>query len=284
MNPQAHAIRVGFARGGTQIKHSLRSPEDWSYYLFWGGGGLLYLYLNRNETVEGTTLLLPALALPGVLAALVIFIAVISPALDMVTEREDGTLLRAKALPRGLTSYVTAQVVVQVVAILPMVLVLLLPASLMIDGVMQRGVPGWFAALGILFLSIAAVLPFGLIIGSLANKPTQVLTWGMLPIGALVATSGAFVPLATMWGWVQGLAQVFPLYWAGHAMRWAFLPEDAAVFELGEQWRVLEAVGVMGAWAVVGLVVAPIALRRMARRESGSAVQERMHDRMQRIA
>jgi ABC-2 type transport system permease protein len=39
---------------------------------------------------------------------------------------------------------------------------------------------------------------------------------------------------------------------------------------------------VLGAWAIVGLLLAPPVLRRMARRESGSAVEERRHQAMQR--
>jgi energy-coupling factor transporter ATP-binding protein EcfA2 len=39
----------------------------------------------------------------------------------------------------------------------------------------------------------------------------------------------------------------------------------------------------LGAWAVVGLVVAPIVLRRMARRESGSSVAARRQKAMQRV-
>ena len=35
----------------------------------------------------------------------------------------------------------------------------------------------------------------------------------------------------------------------------------------------------LGAWAVLGLVVAPIVLRRMARRESGSSVAARREKR-----
>jgi ABC-2 type transport system permease protein len=41
-------------------------------------------------------------------------------------------------------------------------------------------------------------------------------------------------------------------------------------------------VAVLGAWAAVGFLLAPVILRRMARRESGSAVAERRQQAMQR--
>ena len=61
------------------------------------------------------------------------------------------------------------------------------------------------------------------------------------------------------------------------------LPGDLAAVEIGHSWRHLETLGVLGAWASVGLVLAPIVLRRMARRESGSAVDARRQRALQRV-
>ena len=66
-----------------------------------------------------------------------------------------------------------------------------------------------------------------------------------------------------------------PIYWLGLGMRSALLPEQAVGVEIGDSWRHLETIGVLGVWAVLGLLVAPVVLRRMARRESGSSVAER---------
>jgi hypothetical protein len=68
----------------------------------------------------------------------------------------------------------------------------------------------------------------------------------------------------------------------GFRMRSALLPASMAAAEIGGSWRHLETVGVLGLWAVAGLVLAPIVLRRMARRESGSRVAERREKAMQR--
>ncbi|SLJ82423.1 Uncharacterised protein [Mycobacteroides abscessus subsp. abscessus] len=60
------------------------------------------------------------------------------------------------------------------------------------------------------------------------------------------------------------------------------LPDAAAAVELGGSWRWPATVAVLGAWSAVGLVVAPVLLRRMARRESGSSVAARREKAMQR--
>ena len=72
--------------------------------------------------------------------------------------------------------------------------------------------------------------------------------------------------------WLQWVGQAFPFYWVGLGARAAMLPSEMAAAEIGESWRTVETFTVLGVWAVVGLVLAPIALRRMARRQSGSTV------------
>jgi ABC-2 type transport system permease protein len=63
------------------------------------------------------------------------------------------------------------------------------------------------------------------------------------------------------------------VYWLGLGMRSAFLPDTAAALEIGGSWRTGWTVVVLGLWAIVGAIVAPAVLRRMTRRESGSAVE-----------
>lgn len=70
------------------------------------------------------------------------------------------------------------------------------------------------------------------------------------------------------------MGQVFPFYWLGLGARSAMLPEELAAAEIGASWRTLEMLAVLGVWAVIGMVLAPILLHRMARRQSGSAVTE----------
>jgi ABC-2 type transport system permease protein len=66
-------------------------------------------------------------------------------------------------------------------------------------------------------------------------------------------------------------------------MRSALLPDAAAEVELGESWRHLETIVVLGGWAVVGLLSALIVLPRMARKESGSRMAERRKKALQRL-
>lgn len=282
-NPRLHALRVGLRRGWRLCVLSLRNPEDLAFYLVWGGGMAVYLILNRNDEVGDTGLSLATVGLPGVIAGMMVFGGFVGPAFSLVLEREDGTLLRAKSAPYGMVGYVTAQAVYQVAGALPVLVILLVPTAFAVDDVMYRGAYGWLLVALFVMLGLLATIPIGMVLGSLARKPSHVSTWGMFPVIGLTFFSGIFGPVTNHAGWVQGVVQAFPTYWLGHLMRWAFLPDEAKAIELGDEWRIGPGLLVLGVWSVVGLVLAPRVLRRMARRESGSAVEARMAERMQRV-
>lgn len=273
MSPLRHAVGIGLRRGRTEFLQSLRSSQDQFFYLFMAGLVVGYLLLRRNTEVEGTDLLLPSVALPSILGGLIAFGVVVGPAYSLAMEKEDGTLLRLTAAPNGLVSYVSGQLLFHSLNQLPSLLVIVVPCLVIFDGVMAGGAAGWPLLLLYLLLGLLATLPLGLVIGSLVPNVQKVGTWGMLPILVMAGISGIFYPIQQLWGWVQVVAQVFPMYWLGLGMRSAFLPDSLAALEVGGSWRTPQTVLVLGAWAVAGLLATPLVLRRMARRQSGSKIE-----------
>jgi len=283
MNGVVHAVRCGVRRGVTEFANSLRSPQDIGYYVIGTLVFVVVLYLNQDNEVEGAGISAALLIFPGVLAMAASFSALIGLATLVSTEREDGTLLRCKALPHGLQGYVAGQVTRTLLEALFTVLLLVVPATLIIDDLWSTGVGGALRMAAVLALGLVGCVALGLAVGSFFKNPRSVGGWGFLVVGALVAVSGLFSPLAAMPAWVQSVGQAFPLYWMGLGMRAGVLPDQAVVVEIGESWRAWETFGVLGAWAVVGMVLAPLLLRRMARRESGSGMQERRESALQRV-
>jgi len=274
VNPTRNAVRQGLRRGWTEFLQSLRSPQDQGFYLFTGLVTLAWLWFNRNDEVGDSGLLYPSFALPSILGGFLTFGVVIGPAYSLAMEREDGTLLRHKAMPHGMQGYVTGQLLFHSLGLLPLLLVILVPSFFLFDDVMSNGLAGWATVAWVAVLGLLATLPLGMILGSVVPSVQKVGTWGMLPVIVLTTISGIFFPIQSLWQWVQVVAQFFPTYWIGLGMRSAFLPDSAAAFELGDSWRTGLTVLVLGAWAVFGLLVTPRVLRRMARRQSGSQVLE----------
>lgn len=275
-------VRTGIRRGGIEIRQSLTNPLDlWTY--FFPAVVLLATVLFMGDShVPGTNFSLGSSTVPSAMGMNVAFAGLVTVASLLVVDREDGTLLRAKAVPGGMTGYLTGKVVLVGGMTLISLLLQLLPALLIVDGV-RLDAAGWLTLLWLLPLGLLATMPLGAVIGSVFDNP-RVIGLITLPLVGLIAISGVFYPITSLPGWVQGIGQVFPVYWLGLGARSAFLPDALQTVELGDSWRHLETFGVLGLWAVAGLTVAPIILRRMARRESGSAVAARREKAMTRAA
>ncbi|SDY17438.1 ABC-2 type transport system permease protein [Amycolatopsis xylanica] len=282
MNPVMTALRAGWSRGLIELRQSFTNAQDLFGQLFWPVVLLVTLFFMRGAQVPTGGMVLGAMVLPSLLGMNIIFYGMLAIAQLLTVEREDGTLLRAKAIPNGMLGYLFGKLVTVSGGLIINVVILLIAGSFFVDGLAVPGVGSWLMLAGVLVLGMVATLPLGAVFGALITNPRS-LGLLMLPMMGLVAISGIFYPITALAPWLQWLAQVFPIYWLALGMRSAMLPDGAAAAEIGQSWRHLETIGVLGAWAIVGLILAPIVLRRMARRESGSSVAERREKAMQRV-
>ena len=276
-------LRAGVARGGIELRQTLTNGIDLFTYLFPALLLLGTIFFMRDAHVPGTTFSLGASTLPGVLGMGLALGGLLTVSQQLVVEREDGTLLRAKATPNGMTSYVIGKAVVVGGMTILSLLLQLIPGLFVVGGRgLHVGWDGWLTLAWLIPLAFLATMPIGAVIGSLFENPRN-MGLAVLPIFGLVAISGIFYPISAMPGWLQAVAQAFPMYWLGLGMRSVFLPDSLASVELTHSWRHFETFGVLAIWVVVGMALAPAILRRMARRESGSSVAERREKAMQRV-
>jgi ABC-2 type transport system permease protein len=282
MNAQLLAVRTGVRRGWIEFKHSFTTFQDLWTYLFPAVALTVVMIFMRHATVPGTNFSLGSRTLPSTVGVGIAFGGLVNLAQALTVEREDGTLLRAKAVPHGMLGYLVGKIVTVASMLLIGLVLQLTPGLVLFDGLAVTSLSGWLTFAWVLIIGLIACLPIGAIIGSLFSSPRS-MGLVMLPIFGLIATSGIFYPITNFPSWLQVVGQIFPIYWLGLGMRSAMLPSDLAAVEFGHSWRHLETLGVLGAWALVGLVVAPIILRRMARRESGSSVAARREKFLQRV-
>ena len=240
------------------------------------------MVLMRGSTVPGTDFSLGTMTVPSVLGMSLVFSGVVGIAAGLSVDREDGTLLRAKAIPNGMRGYLVGRVVSSSAYAVSGLLLTLVPCLFLFDGLATGGLTSWLTLVWVLAVGLLATMPLGAIIGALMPSPRS-MGLVMLPFSILTAISGIFYPITALPEWVQGFSQIFPIYWLGLGMRSALLPDSMAAVEIGESWRHLETLGVLGIWAVIGYALAPIVLRRMARRESGSAVAARREKALQQV-
>jgi ABC-2 type transport system permease protein len=283
MHPALYAARLGLSRGWTEFRLYLTNPQDLVWNLFFVAVFGVVLLFQRNATVVGSTLPLATLTLPSIIGMWVAVTGYQGAAGWLAVEREDGTLLRAKAVPQGMVGYLVGRIVSLSLITLFTLVIIFVAGRLLLPELATAGRSGAPTLTWVLALGLLATLPWGAIIGSLVKSPNSAFGVTMLPIVALTAISGIFYPIAALPGWVQGIAQCFPIYWLGLGTRSGLLPDAAAAVELSGSWRHLETAAVLGAWALAGLLIAPVVLRRMARRESGSSMEARRLQHQQRI-
>jgi ABC-2 type transport system permease protein len=281
MNPVRIALRAGRSRGLIELRQSITNGGDLVNHFLWPVLMLVVLWFLRDRQFGPGGFPLGALVLPSILG-MNTAMAMVSMSQQLTADREDGTLLRAKATPHGMLGYLTGKLISVSGGLLIDLAIFLLPALLLVRGLAADRPAAWLTLLAVLVLGLAATLPAGAVLGSVftSTRSQGLLT---LPILAVIGISGVFYPITVLPGWLQGVAQAFPVYWLGLGMRSALLSPEAVAVEIGDSWRHLETVAVLGGWAVAGLLIAPVVLRRMARRESGSSVADRRDRALQRV-
>ncbi|MFU8872897.1 ABC transporter permease [Micromonospora sp. SL4-19] len=282
MSPTSVAVRAGIQRGVIELRNTFTNAQDLWNYFFPTVILLVTLFFMRDATVPGTTFSLGARTLPSALGMGLAFGGLLGLAQQLIVDREDGTLLRAKATPNGMLGYLIGKIVMLSAISLIGLALQLSPALFFLDGIRLTDGGAWLTLAWVVPLGLVATLPLGAVIGSLIENPRN-MGLVVLPIFGLIALSGIFYPINGYPGWLQAVAQAFPIYWLGLGMRSALLPQAMAAVELGGSWRQLETLGVLGLWALGGLLLAPALLRRMARRESGSRVAARRERAMKRV-
>jgi ABC-2 type transport system permease protein len=276
------AVRAGLRRGRIELKHTFTSMNDLVTLVIFTGILVGVMLWTRGTTVPGTHFSLGTAMLASMIGMNVGFNGLATLGGLLAVEREDGTLLRAKATPHGMTGYLVGKVVTVAGTILISVAVSLITGAFLFSGLALGSAAAWLTLILVLLLGLVATLPIGAVLGSLIPSARSA---GLLTLasGALVAVSGIFYPITHLPQWLQWIGQVFPFYWLGLGMRSALLPATMASVEIGHSWRHLATFGVLGAWAVIGLLAAPFVLRVMARGESGSSVAARREKAMLRV-
>lgn len=214
--------------------------------------------------------------LAGFAAASMFVGGMVGIASELVTEQEDGSVLRAKTLPFGMASYLSGKLIALSVTNLVALVLILISSDLVIGGVLPRDPVGWIGVAGLAVLTLACTVPLGATLGSLVSSPFAVLPLSLVAYG-LMLVSGVFFPVELLPEWLRAVVSVFPVYWLGELARAVLLP--GFVLEGG---RLVLAVVVPLAWGVLGMILAPRALGAMARRQSGRRLETIQERRAQR--
>ncbi|MEU4086546.1 ABC transporter permease [Streptomyces aureus] len=268
------SLAVGLHRGRTELRQTARTPREYLGHLT---NPAMFLVTASFQTgnIPGSPVASSRLVIAGSVAALLAMIAMVWLPQQLATEREDGTLLRLRGTPGGMTAYLVAKTLMVLVIAGLSTALLLVAGALTTDSGFPGSAERWCTLLWVTALGLVALSLLGAAIGALLPNPRQALAWVMIPILGLLFISGIFYPVTSMPQWLRITGEVFPLKWIAQGIRSALLPDSALVAETGHSWQHWQTFGVLGAWTLLGLLLAPRLLLKSSRRESGSRLAAR---------
>ncbi len=264
------AVRAGLSRGWIETRQNLTETVNVVSHAIPPVAYVGVLLLMRGKTLPGTDFAFVTMVLPSLLGMTIVYGGLSGPVPSITADREDGTLLRAKATPNGMLGYLIGKIVMFALTTLLGLIAIFIPGIMIVDGLILDA-RAWLLLALIFVVGMVSTVPIGVALGSLMKSSVQA-TLVPLVCTLLMIPSGIFFPITILPAWLQSAAQAFPFYWVGLGARSAMLPPEMVAVEIGQSWRTVEMFAVLGVWAVIGFLLAPILLRRMARRQSGSAL------------
>jgi ABC-type transport system involved in cytochrome c biogenesis permease component len=209
------ATHAGIRAGLIELRQSFTGTALLGQ-LLWPVATLVAIFFLRDSSVAGISLgplILPSSA--GMFVALGLLLTV----QHLAADREDGTLLRAKATPNGIRGYLTGKFVLVSVTVLVYLVMLLVPGALLIGG-LSADATGWLTFAWVLVLGLLATQTLGAVLGALvrSSRGAGVLS---LPLIGLIAISGIFYPITALPRLATGHRAGAPrvLAWPRHAIR-----------------------------------------------------------------
>ena len=193
----------------------------------------------RTRARYNTALDYKRFMVPGILVQLITLVGTLMTALNIVREKEAGTLDQLNVTPIHPSVFIAAKLLPLLVIGLVEFTLGLLIAALVFHVPMSGSI--WVLYVGALLFLLAA-LGVGLWVSTVSETQQQALFVTFTLIMIYILMSGLFTPVRAMPGWVQVVAQVNPLM---HfiAMTRAVLLKGAGVSDV---WRQLLALSLLG--------------------------------------
>ena len=271
MSATVNAVRCGLVGGWIELRQAF-SGANLVGQLFWPVLTLAALVFLRHRQVGADGLTLGPVILPGLLGMFVAF-GLMLTVQYLPADREDGTLLRAKATPHGVSGYLVAKLLMATASVLVYLVVVAVPGWFLVSG-LRLGDVSWTRLGWVLVLGLVATQLLGAALGALlpsSRASGYVALAGSRPhrhLGHLLpdhrSPGLAADPRAALPALLAGTG-----YALGSAARQRGRARDRPAPGGSQKPRPFWA----GGQSPV-LVIAPLVLRRMARRESGTRLAE----------
>ena len=190
----------------------------------------------------------------GIIAAGILGASLQNMAINIATERSDGTLKHLAGTPMPRSAYFVGKIA-QVLAVTLASVVVLLLIGVVFYGVDLPSGADWLTFAWVTVLGAAACTLLGIAISSIAKNGRSA-SATVTPFALLLQfISGVFFQFSEIPTWMQTFASIFPLKWMAQGLRSVFLPDALAADEPAGSWELGRVALVLGIWCVLGLVL-----------------------------
>lgn len=262
------ALALGASRIGYETKTYFRQGDS-VFFTFLFPVVLLAIFSvafsgmgNVGTAPDGSGgITMAAYYLPGMVAAGMLLSGLQNLAVDIATEKGDGTLKRLGGTPLPVLSYFIGKFGQVFVTGLLQATILLLVARFVFDVALPTEAGKWLTFAWVFVLGTATSAVLGIALSRLPRSGKSA-TAVIIPIVLVLQfISGVFLQFTMLPEWLQNVAAVFPLKWMAQGMRAVFLPDTFAALEQGASWNLGWVAIVLAAWLVVGVVVCRFTFR-----------------------
>jgi ABC-2 type transport system permease protein len=240
-------------RAGVELKEFFRQRESVVFTLMFP----VILLLVFGAVLDydlGSGVSFTQYFMAGVIAAGILGASLQNMAINIATERSDGTLKGLAGTPMPKAAYFVGKVV-QVFAVTVAIIVVLLVIGTVFYGIDLPSGTGWVTFAWVAALGSAACTLLGIAVSSLARNGRSA-SATVTPVALVLQfISGVFFQFSQVPTWLQTVAAVFPLKWMAQGLRSVFLPDALAAAEPAGTWELGRVALVLGIWCVVGLAL-----------------------------
>jgi ABC-2 type transport system permease protein len=246
-------------RAGVELKEFFRQRESVVFTLMFP----VILLLVFGAVLDydlGSGVSFTQYFMAGVIAAGILGASLQNMAINIATERSDGTLKGLAGTPMPKAAYFVGKVV-QVFAVTIAIIAILLVIGTVFYGIELPSGTGWITFAWVSALGSAACTLLGIAVSSLARNGRSA-SATVTPIALVLQfISGVFFPFHQLPPWMQSLAGFFPLKWMAQGLRSVFLPDSFTVVEPAGTWEHGRTVLVLLVWCAVGALLSATTFR-----------------------
>jgi ABC-2 type transport system permease protein len=251
--PLPPVVAVCRSRAGVELKEFFRQRESVVFTLMFP----VILLLVFGAVLDydlGSGVSFTQYFMAGVIAAGILGASLQNMAINIATERSDGTLKGLAGTPMPKAAYFVGKVVLVFVVTVAIIAILLVIGAVFYGIDLPSG-SGWLTFAWVAALGSAACTLLGIAVSSLARNGRSA-SATVTPIALVLQfISGVFFQFSQVPTWLQTIASLFPLKWMAQGLRSVFLPDALAAEEPAGTWELGRVALVLGVWCVVGLVL-----------------------------